>query len=72
MGLSWWHLFIVIAAFVLLFGAGRISALMGDVAKGLKSFNKAMAEEDETERFVKTVESNRTKPVRSRTRSASR
>ena len=35
---------------LLLFGAGRFSDLMGDVAKGIKSFKKGMAEDDEAER----------------------
>ena len=43
MGLSWWHILLVLMVFVLLFGTGRISGLMGDIAKGLKSFNKTMA-----------------------------
>ena len=57
MGLSWWHILIVLAVFMLLFGAGRISGLMGDIAKGLKSFNKAMAEEEGGEqREAKLIE----------------
>jgi len=50
MGLSWWHIVLVLLVFVLLFGGGKISALMGDVAKGLKSFKTGMAEDDEEER----------------------
>lgn len=46
-GLSWWHILLVLLVFVLLFGAGRISGLMGDVAKGLKSFKKGLTDEDE-------------------------
>ena len=49
MGLSWWHILIVIAAFVVLFGAGRISGLMADIAKGLKSFNSAMKDDEDPE-----------------------
>ena len=43
---------ILILAFIilLLFGRGRFSSLMGDVAQGLKSFKKGMAEEDEHKR----------------------
>jgi sec-independent protein translocase protein TatA len=48
MGLSWAHILIVLVLFVLLFGRGKISELMGDVAQGIKSFKKGMAE-DETE-----------------------
>jgi sec-independent protein translocase protein TatA len=48
MGLGWWHIVIVVAIFVLLFGAGKISALMTDVAKGVRNFSKAMADQDDT------------------------
>ena len=60
MGLfSWWHILLVLLVFVLLFGSGRISSLMGDVAKGLKSFNKAMADDDEEGRAKeKLIEQN--------------
>ena len=48
MGLgSGWHWLLVLLVFVLLFGAGKISGLMGDVAKGIKSFKKGMSEDDE-------------------------
>ena len=45
MGLSWWHIILVLLVFVLLFGTGKISGLMGDLAKGIKSFKKEMTEE---------------------------
>ncbi|MGI8853560.1 MAG: twin-arginine translocase TatA/TatE family subunit [Methyloceanibacter sp.] len=47
MGLSWSHILIVLVLFVLLFGRGKISELMSDVAQGIKSFKKGMAEDDE-------------------------
>ena len=46
MGLSWSHILIVLVLFVLLFGRGKISELMGDVAKGIKTFKKGMADEE--------------------------
>ena len=46
-GLSIWHWLLVGVVVMLLFGKGRFSDLMGDVAKGIKSFKKGMAEEDE-------------------------
>jgi sec-independent protein translocase protein TatA len=46
-GFSPIHIIIVLLLVVLLFGAGRVSTLMGDVAKGIKSFKKGMAEEDQ-------------------------
>jgi sec-independent protein translocase protein TatA len=46
-GLSIWHWLIVGIVLLLLFGKGRFSDMMGDVAKGLKSFKKGMVEEDD-------------------------
>ncbi len=45
MGLSFWHILIVVLLVVLLFGGNKISTLMGDVAKGIKSFKKGMEDE---------------------------
>jgi sec-independent protein translocase protein TatA len=45
-GASIWHWIIVGLIVVLLFGRGKISEMMGDVAKGIKAFKKGMAEED--------------------------
>ena len=42
MGISFWQIAIVVVLVVLLFGRGKISALMGDLAKGIKSFKKGM------------------------------
>ena len=50
MGLSWSHILIVLLLFVLLFGRGKISELMGDLAKGIKSFKKGMAEDEDGRR----------------------
>ncbi|MGH6734614.1 MAG: twin-arginine translocase TatA/TatE family subunit [Methyloceanibacter sp.] len=47
MGPSWWQILIVLVLFVLLFGRGKISELMGDVAKGIKSFKMGMSEDAE-------------------------
>jgi sec-independent protein translocase protein TatA len=46
-GLSIWHWLIVGILVLLLFGKGRFSDMMGDVAKGIKSFKKGMSEDDE-------------------------
>ncbi len=48
MGLSFWQIAIVVLLLVLLFGRGKISSLMGDLAKGIKSFKKGMQDEDIT------------------------
>ena len=44
--LSIWHWIVVIAVVLLLFGRGKISELMGDVAQGIKSFKKGMSDDD--------------------------
>ncbi|MEX1252013.1 MAG: twin-arginine translocase TatA/TatE family subunit [Hyphomonas sp.] len=46
MGLSWSHILIVVLLFVLLFGRNKISELMGDLAKGIKSFKAGMADDE--------------------------
>ncbi len=43
---SIWHWIIVILLVMLLFGRGKVSELMGDVAKGIKSFKKGMADDE--------------------------
>lgn len=51
MGLSGWHLLILGLVALLVFGgSGRISSIMGDMAKGIKSFKKGLSDEDEEER----------------------
>jgi len=47
MGISFWQIAIVVVLVVLLFGRGKISSLMGDVAKGIKSFKKGMSDKSE-------------------------
>ena len=48
---SLWHIMLVLLLAVLLFGRGKISDLMGDVAKGIKSFKKGMAEDEPPSRL---------------------
>ncbi|MGE0753178.1 MAG: twin-arginine translocase TatA/TatE family subunit [Variibacter sp.] len=45
--LSIWHWIVVVVVVLLLFGRGKISELMGDVAGGIKAFKKGMAEDTE-------------------------
>ena len=51
MSIGFWQIAIVVVLVVLLFGRGKISGLMGDVAKGIKSFRKGMKdpEQDQSE-----------------------
>jgi sec-independent protein translocase protein TatA len=44
---SIWHWLVVLLVVLLLFGGGKVSGLMGDFAKGIKSFKKNMAEDDD-------------------------
>ncbi len=72
--LSIWHWVVVIAVVLLLFGRGKISELMGDVAQGIKAFKKGMSE-DETAKVepadpesIKTIDHQEpTQPVGSQT-----
>lgn len=51
MSIGFWQIAVVVVLVVLLFGRGKISDLMGDVAKGIKSFKKGMKDpsQDSTE-----------------------
>ena len=46
MSIGFWQIAVVVILVVLLFGRGKISSLMGDVAKGIKSFKKGMSADD--------------------------
>jgi sec-independent protein translocase protein TatA len=58
--MSIWHWIVVIAVVLLLFGRGKISDLMGDVAQGIKAFKKGMSDDEKTaektDEPVKTIE----------------
>ena len=45
--IGWWQILIVVVLVALLFGRGKISELMGDVAKGIKNFRQGLSDEDE-------------------------
>jgi sec-independent protein translocase protein TatA len=61
---SWMQILIVVVLLVLLFGRGKISALMGDVAQGIKSFKKGMADDDDVADTSKTIEHGAEEPVK--------
>ena len=48
LGLSIWKVAIIGGIVMVLFGRGKVSELMGDVAKGIKAFKKGMSEDDTT------------------------
>ena len=60
MSIGIWQIAIVVILVVLLFGRGKISGLMGDVAKGIKSFKKGMATDVTDEPEPKNVSENNT------------
>lgn len=56
---SWWHWVLLLVVVLVVFGGkGKVSDLMGDVAKGIKSFKKGLADDpaDEAAEEVKTLE----------------
>ncbi|MCW0198250.1 twin-arginine translocase TatA/TatE family subunit [Sphingopyxis sp.] len=60
MGLSWQHLLLLALVVLLLFGKGRFSEMMGDVAKGIKNFKKGMSEDDAPPPAPRQIEGQRT------------
>ena len=58
MGVSFWQIAVVVVLVVLLFGRGKISSLMGDVAKGIKSFKKGMASDVTDDSEPKNISEN--------------
>ncbi|HWW46752.1 MAG TPA: twin-arginine translocase TatA/TatE family subunit [Xanthobacteraceae bacterium] len=64
--MSIWHWIVVIAVVLLLFGRGKISDLMGDVAQGIKAFKKGMADDEKTAEKtepLKTIDNAPTTPA---------
>ena len=58
MSIGIWQIAIVVILVVLLFGRGKISSLMGDVAKGIKSFKKGMASDVTEDSQPKNISEN--------------
>ena len=58
MSIGFWQIAIVAVLIVLLFGRGKISSLMGDVAKGIKSFKKGMASDPVDDGTPKNITEN--------------
>jgi sec-independent protein translocase protein TatA len=59
-----WHWIVVIAVVLLLFGRGKISELMGDVAQGIKAFKKGMSDDDAAKVEPPKIEPSKTEPVK--------
>ena len=58
MSIGFWQIAIVVILVVLLFGRGKIPSLMGDVAKGIKSFKKGMATDPTEDTQPKNITEN--------------
>jgi len=58
MSIGFWQIAVVVILVVLLFGRGKISSLMGDVAKGIKSFKKGMASDTTEDSEPKNISEN--------------
>ena len=58
MSIGFWQIAIVVILVVLLFGRGKLSSLMGDVAKGIKSFKKGMATDATEDSQPKNISEN--------------
>ncbi|MBY0406587.1 MAG: Sec-independent protein translocase subunit TatA [Rickettsiales bacterium] len=54
MGMSFWHLLLILIVVFTLFGAGKLPKVMGDVGKGIRSLREGLKGEDET--AAKTIE----------------
>ena len=55
MSIGFWQIAIVVILVVLLFGRGKISGIMGDVAKGIKSFKKGMSSDITDEKISSNI-----------------
>ena len=58
MSIGFWQIAIVVILVVLLFGRGKISSLMGDVAKGINSFKKGMSTDATEDSEPKNISEN--------------
>ena len=58
MSIGFWQIAVVVILVVLLFGRGKISSLMGDVAKGIKSFKRGMASDPVDDSEPKNISEN--------------
>ena len=59
MQIGFWQIAIVVSLVVLLFGRGKISELMGDVAKGIKSFKKGLTDDPNNNKSISDNDNNK-------------
>jgi sec-independent protein translocase protein TatA len=48
-----WEIFLILLVVLVIFGAGRLPTLMGDLAKGVKAFKHGLKDEDATQKQIK-------------------
>ena len=70
MGISIWQIVLVLVIILILFGAGKIPRVMGDIAKGIKSFKAGMKEGEETEEVEDISSSQKNKKKQKKTNTA--
>ena len=71
MSIGFWQIAVVVILVVLLFGRGKISSLMGDVAKGIKSFKKGMSSDPIEDDAPKNITENQDSPNQDSTKQES-
>src|SRR5918994_1147516 len=60
---SFWHILILAIIILLLFGGNRFSAMMGDVAKGLKSFKQGLSDDDKPAEQPRQIPPQQQQPI---------
>ena len=63
MGLSVWHVVVVLVVVLILFGAGKLPQVMGDVAKGIKNFKAGLADDGDKPKDTMTTVRQSSAPV---------
>ena len=52
MGLSFWHLLVVLVVILIFFGAGKLPRVMGDLGKGIRSFKAGLDGKDDEQKQI--------------------
>ena len=62
MSIGIWQVVLILVIVLILFGAGKLPKVMGDVAAGVKNFKKGMREDDEDDKPTKSISENTSDP----------
>jgi len=60
---SMWHWLVVLVVILIVFGAGKLPNVMGDLAKGIKNFKAGIKDEDGKVQITQTDDKTETKPA---------